>query len=229
MRSDGRARQKHHLLAICGLDAEARIAAKLPAETVISGADPHRLAAQLAALDMERFSLVISFGLCGGLDPALRAGDLVIASAVVARADRFQTDRIWSDLLRAAIPRAFGGVIAGTDVALADPAAKRLCRDQTGAVAVDMESQVAARACLAAGVPLVVMRAVSDGAGRSLPSLARIALDAQGHLSPLAILRSLIAQPSQIMRLPGLARDTGRAMSRLREASRLMASIVSAR
>jgi hopanoid-associated phosphorylase len=228
MKPDGGPQQPHHLLAVCGLDAEARIAAMLPAETVISGADPLQLANQLAALDMERFSLVISFGLCGGLDPALQAGDLLIADAVIAGPDLFETDKHWSNLMRAAVPRAFGGTIAGTDVALADVAAKRQCRDQTGAVAVDMESQVAARACLASGIPFVVMRAISDGADQSLPPLARVALDSQGRLSPGAILRSLIARPSQIMRLPGLARDTGKALTRLREASRLVASALSA-
>jgi hopanoid-associated phosphorylase len=214
------------LLSVCGLDAEARIAALWPSEVILSGALPERLAERLARTDLRRYRLAISFGLAGGLDPTLKAGDIVIADAIRTPDSHWTTAANMTRRLAAAIPGAIIGGIAGVDQALIDPAAKRLCRQQTGAIAVDMESQVIARACAAVGLPCIVLRAISDAANRSLPELATVALDADGKLATSAILRSLLRAPSQILGLPRLARDSTRAFASLKRAGYLAGPVL---
>ena len=67
---------------------------------------------------------MISTGLCGALDPALRLGDVVVSGNV-----HIDT--------RAAFVR---GAVHTIDHVAAAAAEKRTLRDQTGAIAVDMES-----------------------------------------------------------------------------------------
>ena len=69
-----------------GAAFEARIAAGDGVLVVCAGGDPIPARTLLDDLDPASFRAVISFGLAGGLDPALRPGQLLIA-------DR---DRVWS-------------------------------------------------------------------------------------------------------------------------------------
>ena len=214
------------VLAVCGLAAEARIAARFADQVVVSGADAEQLARKLALLELRRHRLAISFGLCGGLAPGLGAGSLIIAEAVAAAAGaRFPADPVRSAALRAALPGAISGDLAGVDRALTTPAEKARCAAETGASAADMESHVLAKAAAAAGVPLIVLRAVSDAADQGLPPLALAALDKEGRLSTLRIVSSLLRHPAQIVRLPALARDSRRAFASLEAAATVAADL----
>ena len=68
-------------LFVCGLTREARIA-RGPGAVALCG-DAATLQAGLAGLARESIGLVVSFGLCGGLDPALRCGDIIVGAGVV--------------------------------------------------------------------------------------------------------------------------------------------------
>jgi hopanoid-associated phosphorylase len=216
------------VLAACGLAEEARIAAAFSDRIVTSGADPERLARRLGELDLGRHRFAVSFGLCGGLGPGLVAGTMIIPDTVFAGRERFTADLRLSDALRAALPGAIGGILAGVDRALVDPAEKARCASEMGASAADMESHVLARAAVAAGIPFVVLRAVSDAADRVLPPLALSAIDSEGNLSPARILSSLWRRPSQIALLPALARDSRRAFASLKAAAPVAADLFSA-
>jgi hypothetical protein len=73
----------------------------------------------------------------------------------------------------------------------------------SGAIAVDMESHVAARFCAKHGLPLAVLRAVSDGADHALPPAAQRGMRADGSMDIGAVMRALAADPRQ---LPALIR-----------------------
>jgi len=108
--------------------------------------------------------LVICTGFAGGLDPQLATADLVIA-------ENLSTPELLARA-RAQAPSAVRCVVGGV-VSRAEPVesveAKAALFRETGALAVDMESETVAGACRAAGVPLLVVRTISDPAGAPLP------------------------------------------------------------
>jgi Phosphorylase superfamily len=81
---DRRKSPQRPLLIVTGLLQEARIAAGSGMIVICSSSDPGRLRALLATVDSSSFRGVISFGVAGGLDPALESGDVVVATEVTA-------------------------------------------------------------------------------------------------------------------------------------------------
>ena len=77
------------MLIVTGLVQEARIAAG-PGMIVICSSQRSRSScgALLATLDPSTFRGVISFGVAGGLDPALKSGDVVVATEILGRRSR---------------------------------------------------------------------------------------------------------------------------------------------
>lgn len=86
---------------------------------------------------------------------------------------------------------------------------------ETGALAVDLESAIVARAAQAAGIPFVVLRTIADPAARELPPAALIPLAKDGTPAIIWVLGEVLRRPQQIAALFGLARETRRALSAL--------------
>lgn len=190
------------ILVVCGLKAEAGIAAGDGVMTICGGGDQRRLAADLARL-APTVSGIISFGVAGGLDPRLKPGDIRIGDGIVtADGRRFPVDAGWVSRLHAklGVPTA---LFAAVEAPLADVAGKAALRAATGAATVDMESHLAARAAQDAGVPFAALRVVTDPAGRSLPHAAAVGMRADGSVDLAAIIGSLMKKPGQV---PGLIR-----------------------
>ena len=78
------------VLIVSGLKREAAILAG-PGRLAICGDGP-TLRARLAELANKRIALVISWGVCGGLDPRLHPGDLILGAEVVSAEGRIITD-----------------------------------------------------------------------------------------------------------------------------------------
>jgi len=191
---------------VVGLVAEARIARRLGV-VEIGGGVPAGAAAAAERLVARGAGALLSFGLAGGLDPALAPGALVVPAEVVAGDGRFATD--------AALSAWLGGVnapalLAG-EAALADPAAKRAAFLASGAAAVDLESGAVARVAARHGLPFAVLRAVCDPGGRTLPPAALAALDSRGAIGAWRVLASVLAHPGQVPALLALAGDAARA------------------
>ncbi|TFW31603.1 phosphorylase [Massilia horti] len=204
------------LIAVCGLPFEAAIAHGPGVVTVC--ATGGAVAARLAALldDAPGCCGIISFGCAGGLDPALRPGDCVLAEAVVTETGSMHAHRGWVDALQARLPRARRGVLAGATAPVADAAAKaRLWRDD-GMCAVDMESHHAALAAQAHGVPFAACRVVLDPAHRALPCCATAGLREDGTTALLPLLRALASLPGEVPALAMLAADLWSARRALR-------------
>ena len=188
------------LVIVCGLAAEAKIAAA-PGVTVISGGgDGAKLAAALAALSPATTHL-LSFGVAGGLDPALRPGDVRVARAVFANV-RLEADAAWSGRLAAALGTSTA-FFAGSETVVGEIEAKTALGAATGAACVDMETHHVAHEALRRGIPWAALRAVTDPADRALPHAAAVGMRPDGSIDLPAILMSLAKNPAQ---LPGLIR-----------------------
>lgn len=159
----------------------------------------------------EGATALVSFGLAGGLDPALRPGTIVVPTFVLSDRERLATD--------AGLAAWFGGLtdhvlLAGYGV-VSDVAAKRGLFEQSGAHAVDLESGPVGRIAGTYGVPFVVVRAICDPAERALPPAALVAVDSDGGIGFGGVLRSILRQPGQIAALLALARDASHARQAL--------------
>lgn len=159
--------------------------------------------------------LLLSFGVCGALAPALRAGDLLIASEVIADGRVYPIDAHWTAQLAAALPAARLASITAGDSMIGSIAEKRALHAATGAAAVDMESHSVAEAAARHGLPFAVVRAVSDTAGHTLPPAALAGLKPDGSPDIGAVLRALARDPSQLPALIRTARDAGAAFRAL--------------
>jgi adenosylhomocysteine nucleosidase len=165
------------------------------------------------------YRAVISFGIAGGLDPALAPGDTVLATGVIAANERWAAHlgmvRNWAQCLSANGQRIILAEIAGVEAPVHTSAAKAALRSATAAAAVDMESHIAAAFAAMHGIPFAALRVICDPADRSLPSLVEVALGPDGSMTLPALLRHILRRPMQLAALPRLAWDASAAFSSL--------------
>ncbi len=190
------------VLVVTGMKREAACVAGEGVVAICSGASVTRLRAELGRLQEKRFSAVVSFGLAGGLDYALRPGDIIVADTVVSAKARHETHGRLSDALAEAAAakgcRAVPGAIVGVDAPALDTKTKASLRESAGAHAVDMESHLAAEFARSRALPFVALRAISDPAARALPPLAAKALTPEGGVDGKYVARELLRAPQQI-------------------------------
>jgi adenosylhomocysteine nucleosidase len=212
MTADGR-----RLIAVVGMVSEARLL-EGAGLTVIGGGHAASLTARLDHELRAGAAGVLSFGLCGALDPALKVGDCLVASAIVADDQRMHTDPAWARRLMGGIRGAKLAELTAGDAMVASAAAKAALRRRTGAAAVDMESHIVGRLARRHGLPFTALRVVSDAAHRALPKAAQAGLRPDGRPDIMAVLKSLIADPRQLPALIRTGREAGTALRALAHA-----------
>lgn len=208
------------IVVVAGLAFEARLAAATGAK-VCHGRGA-RLRNSIASAVDEDCAGIISFGIAGGLDPRLRVGAAVVASAVISGDDALPTDRRWTSYLLRIFPDAHYAPILGVEEPVADPASKGAAFKRTGAAIVDMESHLVAAAARRIGVPFAVVRAVADPAHRRVPKSALDGMRSDGSADAFAVLRASARRPAEVPHLLAVARDVWRARSTLVRARRLL-------
>jgi adenosylhomocysteine nucleosidase len=208
------------VLIVTGLVQEARIAAGPGMTVICSSSDPRQLRSLLAGFDPLSVRGVISFGVAGGLDPALKSGDVVVATEVMAGNRRWLAATALSEELIAGAglgrQRVIRGGLAGVEQVVTAQAGKAALRSETGAAAVDMESHIAAAYADEASLPFAALRVISDPATRALPTLATNAIKANGDIDLRKILRGVARNPLTIRALYSTGRDFNRALRSLR-------------
>jgi adenosylhomocysteine nucleosidase len=165
-------------------------------------------------------SALLSFGFAGGLDPALRAGRVVLPSEVISREGaRRPTCSEWRRRLNRAIAELepVGGTLLSTAGPVATVEEKAALFRDTGAAAVDMESLAIAHVAAAHDIPFMAVRVIVDGAGDALPRTVAAA-GRSGQLSVLRLIGRLVATPKDLVGLLRLSR-------RYRAATRSLAAV----
>jgi adenosylhomocysteine nucleosidase len=208
------------VLIVTGLVQEARIAAGPGMAVICSSSDPRQLRALLATLDPVSFRGVISFGVAGGLDPALKSGDIVVATEVMAGDARWLAGLALNDELVARLAlgrrRVVRGGLAGVEQVIGARAGKAALWSETGAAAVDMESHIAAAYAEESGLPFAALRVISDPASRALPAIAMSAIKPNGDIDLRKVLRGVARNPMSLRALVSTGIDFNRALRSLR-------------
>jgi nucleoside phosphorylase len=152
----------------------------------------------------QRFVCLISTGFAGALNDQLRVGDLLLAknfSTVELNKGRSS----FSELrIRPADLITLPHLIDSTEERI------RIARN-SGAAAVDMETEFIARACAEHGIPLLSLRAISDTPREPFPIAPEILFNLERQRTDIAALATfLVAHPSRIPRLIQFARRIAR-------------------
>lgn len=164
--------------------------------------------AALALVDAGARALM-SWGMAGGLDPALRAGTIFLPDRIVsAGGEEFSTALRWREHLCSTIIARHpigGGTLLTAMSVLETTADKTAAFRTTGAFAVDMESLAVAAVAARRGLPFIAVRVIVDTANDSLPR-AIAAATRCGQLRVGPLLGALARRPEElfaIMRLAG--------------------------
>lgn len=204
--------------------------AQLPdgAFLAVSGIGESAAAAAARRLVLAGATALASFGMAGGLDPALTCGAVVLPEEVAAwdgggpGAQASATSAEWRRRLRDALPAA---CIAAGGKLLTSPlpmgrAAKAEAWRISRAAAVDMESAAVAQVARQAGLPFIALRVIVDTASDELPP-AVIAASSGGRLNIGRLLAGLLRAPADVAALMRLS-------ARYRIASRVLSAVARA-
>jgi hopanoid-associated phosphorylase len=184
---------------------EAALIAGDGVKSVVSGGVAKLLGARLEdVLARYKVAGIVSVGLGGALSPDLEVGDWVVGERVTDGLVTWETDPAWTKAIAASLgPTARRGILAGSDIMVATARDKAALHQKTGALAVDMESHVAARVASAHGLPFATLRVMSDAATQTLPKAALAGMRPDGGMNLPGVLWALTKAPGQ---LPALIR-----------------------
>lgn len=208
-----------HPVVICPLDVERRAAVKAVgdrADVIMCGPGGEAVSRCMAQIAARRPSIVVLFGLAGGL----REGS--IAPRITRVMDR--DAHTW-------IPSAWppiGGeeaALVGVDEPVLHPARKKQMGQAYGAALVDCESHVFAELACAANLRWAVVRGVCDGVDVQLPAHASTWVDASGRTRIGSLILSMVLNPSVLPAAIGLGR---RARPALKAAAGRLLELLSA-
>jgi adenosylhomocysteine nucleosidase len=170
---------------------------------------------------------LVSWGMAGGLDPALVAGTVFLPSEVVATdGTALVTAPQWRERLSeavrthggAALPVVLQGRLLTSPKAIGSLSDKATLFQQTGAAAVDMESLAIAGIAHTHHLPFIAIRVIVDSAEDALPGAVTAAADSEGHLQVWRLMGALARAPADLAPLIRLAQ-------RYRAANRSLAAI----
>lgn len=185
---------------ITGLEFEARIARRVIKKTgssdlvFVAGLGGPMADKVVAEAKKAGASGIVSFGVCGGIDPALPAGSVILPETILGP-DELVVDMIWRDKLAALLNDSFDittGSLLTVENTVETVEEKTALYQQTGTCAVDMESAHLARLAAKHDLPFIAVRVVHDPASRAIPPAFRDIIKSNGQLDGWKLVRNLI-------------------------------------
>jgi adenosylhomocysteine nucleosidase len=191
------------------------------------GHERARQVAQLAFQVLPNPEMVIGSGVVGALSYGLRPGDIVLADRVIHKRgeddDPEHISAVEEAHLRdvgrylkvAGLDYSLGPILTSHRV-LASGDEKRRAKDQTGAIAVDMETAALAAEAATRGLPFAVLRTVLDHIDDDIPAIELT--DELGRARPLHATAHLVRNPRMMFKIPRLMRNLSLATESLADA-----------
>ncbi len=135
--------------------------------------------------------IIIAAGFAGGLNPALKCGQVVMDNP----------DQIKHKLNLTSLKNLVHGTIHSAPRVLITPQEKASLRRQTGADAVDMESASIRTVAKRQGIPVLSFRVISDGFEDTLPIDFNLFMTEEGGMRFGALLFHILKRPLVIPKL----------------------------
>jgi adenosylhomocysteine nucleosidase len=194
----------------------------------LAGAGPINADRAARRLIAQGANCLISWGCAAALAPQLKPGDLVVPQRVLSEHQAFDTDKQWLQHLRhlsSPIPTV-SGALAESSRIVAGSADKQRIHQDTGAVALDMESAAVVKAAQQANLPVLVIRAIADPVAMDLPQSVVHALNDQGRVELSKLLRFLLTHPWEIPALIKLGLHFNAAQTSLKKVAKQLNEII---
>lgn len=154
---------------------------------------------------------ILLVGLAGALDPALRAGQVIVDENCALDRARFGYH--------------FGRIYM-SDRVLVTPEEKAELLRSSGAVAVEMEAGNVRRAAESMGVPFIHIRAISDTADQKLDPAILQLTDHEGRTRPGAVVALLLRRPAMLAQLLRLRSNSRAALDNLAAAIKVATALL---
>lgn len=186
-------------------------------------------ASRAAQLLVENFPIraLIFLGIAGALHPSLRVGDIVIGKRIFLQTSTgrpFSSDERLVELAGGACDRLgwkfFRGDLITVPKIIASSQEKREIYEETGALAVEMETAAAARWAARKRIPFLALRSISDAADYTFKVDISQITDPQGELNLGKTLRYLLFHPTALWELGRMKGNVTKAASRLEPLAR---------
>jgi nucleoside phosphorylase len=165
-----------------------------------------------ADLSSSRLEAVISTGYCGGLDPALRLGDVIVANEIL---DSATEERFSCNALEEHPPSS--QLVLSQDKIANNLEDKRELFARTGACAVEMEAAGVVVRAKRAGLPFYCIKVISDTATESFGLDLNKMRTTEGRVARGKIIIHAMARPTLVPGLLRLKRRTENAAQALGE------------
>jgi nucleoside phosphorylase len=161
-------------------------------------------------LENQQFDFLISAGFAGSLNHELQVNDLLVAKNVST------VDLKHASLSNVSI---YVANMVTVPVLIDSSEERERMARESGASAVDMETEFIARACAARGIPLLALRVITDTPTQPFPAPASVLFDIQRQRTHIAVLaRFFLAHPRRMPGLVQFARRISRARKTLSNA-----------
>jgi hypothetical protein len=203
-----------HVVVATGFNREVATLRQSGIVVVAGGGDPVGLRAKIEAAASGAAG-ILSYGMTGALADGLVIGDWIVGDRL-SGAIEVECDPDWAAALVDRLPGArLGGFFA--DGRMIDSIAEKLALGvRHDALAVDMESHVAAAVAVERKLPFAIVRCISDGARHMLPHAITVSMRPDGGLDARAMLRSLAARPGQAADIARTTAGFGKAIRELK-------------
>ena len=165
------------------------------------------------------------FGVAGALDTRLRSGSLCCPERILdEHGHAYAVDSAWHARLQQQLaltrrPLHANGSLLSVQTPLLTTADKATAHARFAAFAVDMESAAVAEAAHERKLPFVVLRAIVDEAGDTIPAALNNSVDAWGRPRALRLFAAFCRHPSVLTELPRLYSRMQHATQALRAAA----------
>ncbi len=180
-------------------------------------------AKKLVALKVDA---LISWGVAGAIDNSLKSGDVILASSIINGENRYSVSEDWlsrvSEHFLPSEPNIFSGDIASCKEICASIADKQHLSQNTGALAVDMESAAIAETATENNLDLLVIRTISDDADTAIPEAILKHTNNLGQPRIFNFMLSCILKPKQIREISSLASGYKKGLASLSEIAQLL-------